>query len=232
MLEKLKTEVCHANQDLARLGLVTLTWGNVSGIDRTGGYVVIKPSGVEYDSMTPDDMSVVDLEGTIVEGRFQPSSDTPTHLVLYRAFQQIGGIVHTHSSYATMFAQASREIPCLGTTHADHFSGPIRITRFLTEKEANDGYEAQTGNIIVECLSNTDPLKAAAVLVAGHGPFAWGKDPQAAVQNSLILEQVARMALGSFLLNPAMTVLPQHIQEIHYQRKHGPNAYYGQKKQN
>jgi L-ribulose-5-phosphate 4-epimerase len=231
MLEKLKADVCRANQDLTRLGLVTLTWGNVSGIDRASGYVVIKPSGVEYESLTPRNMSVVDLEGNIIEDRLQPSSDTPTHLVLYRAFPQIGGIVHTHSTYATMFAQACREIPCMGTTHADHFNGPVQITRFLTKSEATEGYEAQTGTIIVERFSNLDPLQSAAVLVAGHGPFAWGKNPQDAVQNSLVLERVAKMAIGSFILNPTAKALPRHIQEIHYRRKHGPNAYYGQKKQ-
>jgi L-ribulose-5-phosphate 4-epimerase len=231
MLEKLKIEVCRANQDLDRLGLVTCTWGNVSGIDRSSGCVVIKPSGVEYDSLTPENMSVVNLEGNIVEGLLQPSSDTPTHLVLYRAFLRIGGIVHTHSTYATMFAQANREIPCMGTTHADNFNGPIRITRFLTKREANEGYEAQTGNIIAECLSDADPLQTPAVLVVGHGPFAWGKDPQDAVQNSLVLERVAQIAIGSFILNPTMNALPQHIQKVHFLRKHGPNAYYGQKNQ-
>jgi L-ribulose-5-phosphate 4-epimerase len=224
-------EMCRANQDLARFGLVTCTWGNVSGIDRSSGCVAIKPSGVEYDSLTPGDISIVDLYGNIVEGPLLPSSDTPTHLVLYRAFPQIGGIVHTHSIYATMFAQANRIIPCMGTTHADNFNGPIQVTRFLTAKEANEGYEAQTGNIIVECLSDADPLQTPAVLVAGHGPFTWGKDPQNAVQNSLALERVAQMAIGAFMLNPITNGLPQHIQDVHFRRKHGPNAYYGQKKQ-
>ena len=228
MLEKLKADVCRANQDLVRLGLITLTWGNVSGFDRTSGYVVIKPSGVEYELLSPANMSVVDLEGNIVEGTLRPSSDTPTHLVLYRAFPQLGAIV-IHQHYATMFAQASREIPCLGTTHADQFHGPVPVTRFLTEKEASEGYETQTGNIIVERLSDADPLQVSAILVAGHGPFAWGKDPEDAVQNSLVLERVAQMAMGSFMLNPGMDELPRHIQEVHYRRKHGPNAYYGQK---
>lgn len=229
MLEKLKADVCRANQDLVRLGLITLTWGNVSGFDRTSGYVVIKPSGVEYELLSPANMCVVDLEGNIVEGTLRPSSDTPTHLVLYRAFPQLGGIVHTHSTYATMFAQASREIPCLGTTHADQFHGPVPVTRFLTANEASEGYETQTGNIIVERLSDADPLQVSAILVAGHGAFAWGKDPEDAVQNSLVLERVAQMAMGSFMLNPGMDELPRHIQEVHYRRKHGPNAYYGQK---
>jgi L-ribulose-5-phosphate 4-epimerase len=230
MLEELKVLICRVNQDLARLGLVTLTWGNVSGIDRPSGCMVIKPSGVAYDTMRPEDMTVVDLDGNRVEGALQPSSDTPTHLVLYRVFPNIGGIVHTHSTYATMFAQASRAIPCMGTTHADHFNGPIRVTRFLNEREVNEGYEEQTGNLIVECLAGADPLQSAAVLVAGHGPFAWGKNPQDAVHNSLVLERVAQIAVGSFMLNPAMQALPRHIQEIHFQRKHGPNAYYGQNK--
>jgi L-ribulose-5-phosphate 4-epimerase len=231
MLEQLKVEVCRANQDLVRLGLVTCTWGNVSGIDTSSGCIVIKPSGVDYDSLTPENMSVVDLKGTIVEGPLQASSDTPTHLVLYRAFPQIGGIVHTHSTYASMFAQANREIPCLGTTHADQFKGPVRITRFMTEKETKEGYEVQTGNIIVECVSDADPLQTTAVLVAGHGPFAWGKNPLDAVQNSLVLERVAQMAIGTFMLNSTINDLPQHIQEKHYRRKHGPDAYYGQKNQ-
>lgn len=229
MLEALKADVCRANQDLARFELITLTWGNVSGIDRSSGRVVIKPSGVEYDALRPEDMSVVDLDGNIVEGALQPSSDTPTHLVLYRAFPRIGGIVHTHSTYATMFAQANREIPCLGTTHADQFHGPVRATRFLSEREVDEGYEVQTGKIIVERLADADPLEAAAVLVAGHGPFAWGRDPRDAVHNSVALERVAQMALGSFMLNPALNELPHHIQEKHYRRKHGPTAYYGQK---
>lgn len=229
MLEALKAEVCRANQELPRFGLVTLTWGNVSGIDRSSGCMVIKPSGVEYDSLSPGDMVVVDLDGKVVEGRLQPSSDTPTHLVLYRAFPRIGGIVHTHSTYATIFAQANREIACMGTTHADQFHGPIRVTRFLSEREVDEGYEVQTGKIIVERLSGVDPLEAAAVLVAGHGPFAWGRDPLDAVHNSVALERVAQMAMGALMLNPALEKLPHHIQDKHYRRKHGPTAYYGQK---
>jgi L-ribulose-5-phosphate 4-epimerase len=211
-LDELKAEVCRANVELVRLGLVTCTWGNVSGVDRSSGRIVIKPSGVDYSAMTPDDMIVLDIDGRVIDGRLQPSSDTATHLELYKAFSETGGIVHTHSVYATMFAQACREIPCLGTTHADHFKGPIPVTRFLTEDEVREGYELHTGTLIIE-----------------HAPFAWGKNAQDAVQNSLIMERVAQMALGSFLLNPDVAALPEHIQQKHYQRKHGPNAYYGQK---
>lgn len=229
MLDQLKKAVFQANADLVRHGLVTLTWGNVSGIDRATGYAVIKPSGVEYERMTAEDMVVVDGGGNVVEGRLRPSSDTPTHLEIYKAFPSVGGIVHTHSVYATMFAQACREIPCLGTTHADHFNGAIPVTRFLTEEEVQKGYERETGKIIVERFAGLDPSGMPGVLVAGHAPFVWGRDAADAVQNSLILERVAQMALGSLQLNPAIGALPLHIQEKHYQRKHGPNAYYGQK---
>jgi L-ribulose-5-phosphate 4-epimerase len=231
MLDPLKKKVFQANMELVRYGLVTRTWGNVSGIDRSEGRVVIKPSGVEYESMTAKDMIVVDLDGNIMDGNLRPSSDTPTHLELYKAFPAIGGVVHTHSEYATMFAQACREIPCLGTTHADHFNGPILVTRFLTAKEVGEGYEHATGRIIIERFAGLDPLATPGVLVAGHAPFVWGRNSIDAVYNSLILERIAQMALGSFLLNPSITALPPHIQEKHYQRKHGPHAYYGQKKQ-
>jgi len=216
--------------ELVRYGLVTRTWGNVSGIDRSKGRVVIKPSGVEYESMTAKDMIVVDLDGNIVDGNLRPSSDTPTHLELYKAFPGIGGIVHTHSEYATMFAQACREIPCLGTTHADHFNGPVPVTRFLTPEEVRTGYEQETGRIIVERFAGLNPADTPAVLVAGHAPFAWGKNAADAVNNSLILERVAQIALGSLQLSPGLAALPSYIQEKHYQRKHGPKAYYGQKK--
>jgi L-ribulose-5-phosphate 4-epimerase len=229
-LNRLKAEVCRANIELVRLGLVTCTWGNVSGMDRSCGRVVIKPSGVEYASMTPDDMVVVTMDGTVVEGRLRPSSDTATHLELYKAFEKIGGIVHTHSVYATMFAQACREIPCLGTTHADHFKGSIPLTRFLTEEEVQDGYERHTGTLIIERFNSLNSSETPGVLVAGHAPFSWGKSAEDAVQNSLIMERVAQMALGSYLLNPDVAAIPEHIQQKHYQRKHGPNAYYGQKK--
>ena len=228
-LDWLKDEVCRANVELERLGLVTCTWGNVSGIDRSSGCVVIKPSGVDYSVMTPDTMIVVGMDGSVLEGQLQPSSDTATHLELYKAFGNVGGIVHTHSVYATMFAQACREIPCLGTTHADHFKGSIPVTRFLTEEEVRDGYERHTGGVIIERFLGLNASETPGVLLAGHAPFAWGHSAQDAVRNSLILERVAQMALGSYLLNPEVGVLPGHIQEKHYQRKHGPNAYYGQK---
>jgi L-ribulose-5-phosphate 4-epimerase len=229
MIDRLKAEVFQANVDLARYGLVTLTWGNVSGIDRSSSCVVIKPSGVECKSMTAKDMAVVDMDGNVIDGRLRPSSDTLTHLELYKAFPAIGGIVHTHSIYATMFAQACREIPCLGTTHADHFNGPIPVTRFLTMQEVEGDYERETGKVIVERFSNLDAEDIPGVLVAGHAPVAWGKSASDAVKNSLILERIAQMAIGSLLLNPEVPALPEHIQKKHYQRKHGPNAYYGQK---
>jgi L-ribulose-5-phosphate 4-epimerase len=230
MYEQLKAEIFQANIDLLRHGLVTLTWGNVSGVDRHAGCMVIKPSGVDYESLVPDDMVVVDMEGNIVEGSLRPSSDTPTHLELYRAFSAIGGIVHTHSVHATIFAQACREIPCFGTTHADHFNGPVPVTRFLTEEEVRKGYERETGTIIVERFAGLDPVDTPGVLVAGHAPFTWGKNASDAVKNSLILERIAEMALGALQLNPALQAIPSFIQEKHYQRKHGPKAYYGQKK--
>ena len=230
MIQQLKGEVFRANLDLVRYGLVTLTWGNVSGIDREGGRIVIKPSGVEYESMTVDDMVVVDVQGNVIDGHLRPSSDTPTHLELYKAFPGIGGIVHTHSTYATMFAQACREIPCLGTTHADHFNGPVPVTRFLTAGQVRQGYERETGKLIIERFAGLNPADTPAVLVAGHAPFVWGRNAAHAVRNSLILERVAQMAIGSFQLRPDLTAIPSYIQEKHYQRKHGPRAYYGQKK--
>jgi L-ribulose-5-phosphate 4-epimerase len=229
MLARLKGEVFRANVELVRYGLVTRTWGNVSGVDRATRSVVIKPSGMEYESMTAKDMVVVDMDGKVIDGTHRPSSDTPTHLELYRAFPAIGGVVHTHSVYATMFAQACREIPCLGTTHADHFNGPIPVTRFLTEDEVTRGYEQETGRVIAERFAGLNPNAMPAVLVAGHAPFVWGTDARQAVQNSLILERVAQIAIGSFQLNPSLAPIPAYIQEKHYQRKHGPNAYYGQK---
>jgi L-ribulose-5-phosphate 4-epimerase len=230
MNERLKEEVYRANIDLVRHGLVTLTWGNVSGIDRARGLVAIKPSGVDYGSMKAADIVLVDMDGNVREGALRPSSDTAAHLELYRAFPSIGGVVHSHSVHATMFAQACREIPCLGTTHADHFNGPVPVTRFLTEEEVRSGYECNTGRIIVERFSDMDATGTPGVLVAGHAPFAWGKDAADAVENSLILERIAQMALGTFLLHPGISALPEHIQQKHYQRKHGPEAYYGQKK--
>lgn len=230
MLAALREEVCRANLDLVRFGLVTLTWGNVSGIDRTSGLVVIKPSGVPYDALTPEEMVVVDRTGSIVEGDLRPSSDTPTHIRLYNALPAIGGITHTHSTSATTFAQACREIPCLGTTHADHFNGPIPVTRFLTAAEAKEDYEGNTATVILERLSGMDVIAMPAILVAGHAPFAFGKSALDSVTAALVLERVAAMALGTFHLNPGIAPLPSHILEKHYGRKHGPDAYYGQSK--
>jgi len=229
MLEELKEQVCQANRDLVRYGLVTLTWGNVSGLDRERRLAVIKPSGVAYDKVQPADMVVVDLEGQVVEGKLRPSSDTPTHVLLYRHFAGIGGITHTHSRYATMFAQARREIPCLGTTHADHFNGPVPVARPLTEPEVAGDYEANTGRVIVERFRGIDPAAMPAVLVAGHGPFTWGKDAGDSVHNAVALEAVAEMALGTLQLDPAPVKLEPYVLEKHHQRKHGPAAYYGQK---
>jgi L-ribulose-5-phosphate 4-epimerase len=229
MLKQLKEEVFQANVDLQRNHLVTLTWGNVSGISRTEGYVVIKPSGVGYEVMKPRDMVVVDFDGKVVEGALRPSSDLPTHLLLYKKFSSIGGIAHTHSMYATIFAQACKEIPCYGTTHADHFDGPIPVTRFLTKKEVERAYEENTGAVILERFVSLDPGSMPAVLVAGHAPFAWGISAGDAMKNILILERVAQMAAGSLQLNPGLKQLPSYIREKHYQRKHGPGAYYGQK---
>ena len=230
MLEKLKEEVLQANQDLVKYGLVVLTWGNVSGIDREKNLVVIKPSGVDYDKLTLNDMVVVDMNGNVVESDKRPSSDTPTHLELYKAFPKIDGVTHTHSKYATMFAQANSEIPCLGTTHADHFYGSIPITRFLHKKEVEEGYELNTGKIIVECFKKLDPITTPGVLVAGHAPFAFGKSASESVRNAFILERVAEMALGTFQIDQGAESIPNYILEKHYQRKHGPNSYYGQDK--
>jgi L-ribulose-5-phosphate 4-epimerase len=230
ILAGLRKEVAEANISLARLGLVTLTWGNVSGIDRKRGLVVIKPSGVSYEAMKPGDMLIVDLHGKVVEGRLNPSSDTPTHLELYRSFPAIGGVTHTHSTYATVFAQAMKEIPCLGTTHADNFHGTIPLARLLTEDEVATAYELNTGKVIVERFRGLDPMAMPAVLVSGHAPFCWGKDAADAVANSLVLERVAEMARAVRMLNPAVEQLPGYIIEKHYQRKHGPRATYGQKK--
>jgi len=229
MLEELKSRVCEANLELVRQGLVTLTWGNVSGIDRDSGCVVIKPSGVSYDWLTPDVMTVVDLDGNIVEGKFAASTDTATHLCFYRAFPNSGGVVHTHSTFATAFAQASREIPCLGTTHADHFFGSVPVARMPTAKEVSDGYESNIGKIIVELFKDFDPDAIPGVLAAGHGPFTWGPTPKKAVENAVALEAVAQMASVAFALNPALAPLPQYLLDKHYTRKHGPGAYYGQK---
>lgn len=230
MLEELKKAVWKANLQLPKLGLVTFTWGNVSGIDRERGLVVIKPSGVEYDVMTPEDMVVVSLAtGERVEGRWKPSSDTPTHLVLYRAFPDCGGIVHTHSRWATSFAQAGLGIQPLGTTQGDYFYGEIPCTREMTPAEIAGAYEEETGNVIVETFANQNPAQIPAVLVHSHGPFTWGKDAAEAVHNAAVLEEVAFMNFHSLQLNPGQTRMQQELLDKHYLRKHGKNAYYGQK---
>lgn len=229
MLEELKEAVWKANLQLPKLGLVTFTWGNVSGIDRERGLVVIKPSGVEYDAMAPDDMVVVSLEtGERVEGRWKPSSDTPTHLVLYRAFPYCGGIVHTHSRWATSFAQAGLGIQPLGTTQGDYFYGEIPCTREMTPAEIAGAYEEETGNVIVEIFANKNPAQIPAVLVHSHGPFTWGCDAAEAVHNAAVLEEVAFMNFHSLQLNPDQTRMQQELLDKHYLRKHGKNAYYGQ----
>jgi len=230
MLEELKQKVFEANMLLPKYGLVTFTWGNVSGIDRESGLFVIKPSGVEYDTMTRDDMVVMDLNGNRVEGKYKPSSDTPTHLELYKAFPEIGGIVHTHSSYATSWAQAGRDIPCYGTTHADYMYGEIPCARCLSKEEIDGAYEENTGHLIVELfkLRDKDPMAVPAVLCKNHGPFAWGKDPHEAVHNAVVLEEVAKMAYRAEIINARIQPAPQELQDKHYFRKHGANAYYGQ----
>ena len=228
MLEGLKKAVCAANLDLVRHGLVTFTWGNVSGIDRESGLVVIKPSGVDYEGMTPEDMVVVDLMGSVVEGRWRPSSDTPTHLVLYKAFPHIGGIVHTHSRWATSFAQAGVPVSALGTTHADYFHGDIPCTRPMTDAEILGAYEEETGNVIAETFRDLDPDELPGVLVFAHGPFSWGKDPDEAVYHAVVLEEVAKMDILTEQVNPKVEPAPQCIFDKHFMRKHGPNAYYGQ----
>jgi L-ribulose-5-phosphate 4-epimerase len=229
-LESLRIEVCRANLQLKASGLVIQTWGNVSGIDREQGLVVIKPSGLEYDQLEPDAMVVVSLEaGEVVEGTLRPSSDLPTHLELYRAFETIGGIAHTHSRTATMFAQACLPIPCLGTTHADYFYGDVPVTRTLRPEETRTDYEANTGRVIVECLAGVNPLEMPAVLVANHGPFTWGQTSLAAVESGIVLEEVAKMAQGTLQLNSSIQPIASHLLDKHYLRKHGSNAYYGQK---
>lgn len=229
MFEQLKDAVCRANRELARRGLVTLTWGNASGISPDRTRVAIKPSGVAYDDLTAERMVVVDLEGNVVEGRLRPSSDTPTHLLLYRSFQQIGGVAHTHSPRATAFAQARLEIPCLGTTHADHFSGPVPVTRPLTAEEVEEDYERNTGKVIIERFVDLDPRAMPAVLAAGHGPFCWGRGPLDAVATAAALEAVAAMALATRLLRPESPLLEDYPRDKHFRRKQGPGASYGQK---
>ena len=231
MLDELKRKVYEANMALPKYGLVTFTWGNVSEIDRESGLFVIKPSGVDYDKLTPEDMVVMDLHGNKVEGRYNPSSDTATHLELYKAFPQIGGIVHTHSSYATSWAQAGRSIPCYGTTHADYIYGEVPCLRCLTQEEIENAYEANTGHLIVNEFHrlNKDPMAVPAVLCKNHGPFAWGKDSMEAVHNAVVLEEVAKMAYRTETIHPKVEPAPNELQDKHYFRKHGANAYYGQK---
>lgn len=228
MLEKLKVQVLHANLDLVKHGLVIFTWGNVSAIDRGTGLVVIKPSGVTYDKMKAKDMVVVNLDGEIVEGNLKPSSDTATHLVLYKKFENIGGVVHTHSEWATSWAQAGKGIPAIGTTHADYFYGEIPCTRKMTKTEIEGEYELETGNVIVERFKGLDPDQIPGVLVNNHGPFAWGKSAGDAVHNAVVMEEVAKMTFRSLYLNPK-TTMDQELLDKHYLRKHGKNAYYGQK---
>ncbi|WP_274648927.1 L-ribulose-5-phosphate 4-epimerase [Paenibacillus humicola] len=231
MLEALKEAVWEANMDLPKYGLVTFTWGNVSGVDRERGLMAIKPSGVPYEELRPEHIVIVDLEGTVVEGSLRPSSDTPTHAALYRAFDGIGGIVHTHSPWATSWAQAGRGIPALGTTHGDYFYGEIPCTRPMTEQEITGEYELETGNVIIETFvkGGIDPLQVPAALVFSHAPFVWGKDAHNAVHNAVVVEEVAKMGLQTFMLNPNAQPMDQNLLDRHYLRKHGKNAYYGQK---
>ena len=229
MLEKLKNEVYNANLDLVKNGLVIQTWGNVSGRDKESGLVVIKPSGISYKTMRPEDMVVLDQDGKVIEGRLKPSTDSPTHLFLYNSFPTIGGIVHTHSAYATAWAQAGKDIPPFGTTHADYYFGKVPCSRKLSEDEVRDNYELNTGKVIVETLGKIDPLVIPSVLINGHGPFCWGLDPEGGVHIAVTLEEIARIAFYTVLLGHTSPV-DQHLLDKHYLRKHGTNAYYGQKK--
>lgn len=228
-MQQLKQQVFDANMALPHYGLVTFTWGNVSAIDRERGLVVIKPSGIPYETMQAEDMVVVDLQGNIVEGRYRPSSDTPTHLELYRRYPHLGGIVHTHSTHATAWAQAGLSIPALGTTHADYFFGDIPCTRALTAAEVVGEYELNTGKVIVETLGDTNPLHTPGIVVYQHGPFSWGKDAVDAVHNAVVMEEVAKMAWIACGINPRLRHIDGYLMDKHFSRKHGPNAYYGQK---
>ena len=231
MLEALKQVVYEANMELPRRGLVTYTWGNVSGIDRESGLVVIKPSGVDYEDLTPDKLVVLDLDGHIIEGTLNPSSDTKTHLELYKAYPKLGGIVHTHSPYAVGWAQAGKDIPAYGTTHDDYFYGPVPCARHLTPEEVEEDYELNTGKIIIETFNERgiDPVHVPGVICHSHGPFTWGKDAKQAVYHAVVLEEVAKMALYTIQVSAQAPAAPQHILDKHFLRKHGPNAYYGQK---
>ncbi len=228
MLEQLKERVCQANLDLVEQGLVIQTWGNVSARDQETGLIVIKPSGINYRKMTPGDMVVVDQDGSRIDGKHKPSTDAPSHVILYKAFPSIGGIVHTHSTYATSWAQAGKDIPPFGTTHADHFHGVVPCTRHLSRKEIIKEYEGNTGRIIIERMKDLDPDEVCSVLVASHGPFSWGKDPESAVNNAIVLEEIARMAFYTILLGRTEPV-DEVLLDKHYFRKHGKSAYYGQK---
>jgi L-ribulose-5-phosphate 4-epimerase len=229
MLAELKQAVLEANLELPRQGLVTYTWGNVSGIDRSSGLIAIKPSGVAYDTMTADDMVLIDMTGKAVEGTLRPSSDAPTHAALYNAFPDIGGICHTHSRWATSWAQAGMGIPAYGTTHADYFYGEVPCTRDMSEVEIQSDYEANTGKVIIETFNGLSPRQIPAVLVKSHGPFTWGKNAEEAVHNSVVLEEVAMMAIQCRRLNPALAPIPSQLLDKHFLRKHGQGAYYGQK---
>ena len=232
MLKSLREAVYEANLELPRRGLVTYTWGNVSAVDRAAGLMVIKPSGVEYEDLSPDKLVVLDLDGRRVEGSLNPSSDTKTHLELYRAFPEIGGIVHTHSAHAVAWAQAGRDIPCFGTTHADYFYGPVPCARALSPEEVEDDYEGSTGRVIVETFRERglNPVHVPGVICRSHGPFTWGRDAAQAVYHAAVLEEVAKMAIFTVQINPEALPAPQHVLDKHFMRKHGPNAYYGQKK--
>jgi len=228
MHDELKKAVCEANLELQKQQLVIYSWGNVSGIDRSAGVIAIKPSGVAYEELTPEKIVLLDPDGKIIEGTLNPSSDTPTHLELYRNFETIGGICHTHSPSATMWAQACKEIPCFGTTHADNFYGSIPVTDVMTEEEIKEDYELNTGKVIVRRFAGMNPMQMPAVLVANHGPFTWGKSPAAAVEETVVLEQIAAMALGTITINPGQGPISSALLDKHYLRKHGKNAYYGQ----
>ncbi len=227
MLDDLKKQVFDANLEIVKHGLVLFTWGNVSGIDREKGFIVIKPSGVSYENMSPENMVVVDLEGNVIEGDLKPSSDTPTHIELYKNFENIGGVVHTHSTYATAWAQSGKSIPALGTTHADYFYGPIPCTRKLSESEVKTNYEIKTGKLIVKTFEEIDADSMPGVIVSNHGPFTWGENPANAVYNSVVLEEVAKMAIHTLQINPNAEI-GQFLLDKHYLRKHGKDAYYGQ----
>jgi L-ribulose-5-phosphate 4-epimerase len=230
MREELRKDVCDANIELQKQQLVICSWGNVSGIDRTSGIVAIKPSGLAYDELTPEKIVLLDLDGNVIEGDLKPSSDTPTHLELYRNFETIGGVCHTHSPVATMWAQSCKEIPCFGTTHADYFYGPVPVTEVMTKDEIQSNYELNTGKVIVRRFTDIDPIEIPAVLVANHGPFSWGKNPSEAVEANFVLERIATMALGTITINPGQGPISKALLDKHYLRKHGENAYYGQKK--